>query len=200
MIAEVNSHMPWTEGPSKIPITDIDWWIEREEPILTTLELWPKFFQRPQHPLDVRNKIGENVLKEIPDGATLRFGVSPIVLWVFPFLSQRNDLGLHSDILTESLFRLHEDGIITNKYKTIDTGRTVISQAHGSSNLYDFLNRNPIVEFHPSSYLCDPQVLGKIDNLISIVGALKVDLTGQVATDSIAKKVYGGVWSDDDSI
>ena len=200
VIAEVNEHMPWTEGPSKIPVSDINWWTCRDELLLTTQELWPQFFQRQQHPADVTNKIGENVIKEIQDGDTLRFGVSPFVFSVFPFLHQRKDLGLHTDILTETLFRLHQGGIITNSKKTIDQGRSVVSQAHGSRELYDFLDRNPIIEFHPSSYVCDPQVLGKIDNLISVIGALKVDLTGQVATDSIAHKFFGGVWSDNDSI
>ena len=98
------------------------------------------------------------------------------------------------------MFRLHEQGIFTNRYKTIDTGRTVATQAFGSLDLYEWLDRNPSIEFRQASYVCDAQVMGKIDNLISIVGALKVDVTGQVATDSIAHKFYGGVWSDDNSV
>jgi len=200
VIAEVNTYMPWTEGPSKIPIHEIDWWIQQDQQLYTTEELWPEFIKGPNYSQVVRDKIGENVVKEIPDQATLRFGVSPLTYAVVPFLNQRKDLGLHTDGFTESLFRLSIDGTINNKYKTINTGRTVVSQAHGSLELYDFLDRNPVIEFHPSSYVCNPQLLGKIDNLISIVGALKVDLTGQVATDSIAHKFYGGVWSDDESI
>jgi GNAT superfamily N-acetyltransferase len=116
-------------------------------------------------------------------------------------LEQLHDLGLHTDVLTETLFRLHQlDGVITNIHKTIDTGRSVVSQAHGSQDLYEFIDRNPVIEFQPSSYVCDTQVLAKIDHLVAIVGALKVDLTGQVATDSIAHNFYGGVWSDDESI
>lgn len=201
VIAEVNEHMPWTEGPSKIPIADIDWWISHDEPLLTTEQLWPQLFERPQYPQDVVTRIGQNVVKEIQNGATIRIGISPLIAFaVVPFLNKHKNLGLHTDIFFEPLFQLHKEGVITNTHKTIDTGRTVVSQAHGSLELYDFCDRNPAIEFHPSSYLCDPQVLGKIDNLVSVVGALKVDLTGQVATDSIAHKFYGGVWSDDDSI
>jgi GNAT superfamily N-acetyltransferase len=200
VIAEVNEQMPWTEGPSKIPVSDIDWWIAQDEPLLTIDKLWPEFYEGPQYPADVMDKIGQNVLKEIPDGATLRFGVTPLARCVVPFLNQRKDLGLHTDLFIDGLMRLHDEGVITNVHKTIDTGRSVVSQAAGSQELYEFLDRNPVIEFHPLSYVCDPQVLGKIDNLISIVGALKIDLTGQVAIASIAHKFYGGVWSDDDSI
>jgi RimJ/RimL family protein N-acetyltransferase len=154
----------------------------------------------PNWPQEVRDQIGKNVVKEIPDGATVRFGISPLAFSVIPFLRNRKELGLHTDLFSQALLELHEEGVITNAHKTIDRGRTVVGQAHGSRELYEFCDRNPAVEFHPISYTTDPQVLAKIDNLISIVGALKVDVTGQVATDSIAHKFYGGVWSDDDSI
>lgn len=200
IIAEVNEHMPWTEGPSKIVISKIDFWISVNRPLLTTYELWPELLKNPGYPQKVRDQIGRNTIKEIPDGATVRFGVSPLVFSVLPFLRERKDLGLHTDLLSETLFELHEEGVITNAFKTIDRGRSVVSQAHGSHELYNFCDRNPAIEFHPSSYTCNPTTLSKIDNLISVVGALKVDVTGQVATDSIAHKFYGGVWSDDDSI
>lgn len=200
VIAEVNEHMPWTEGPSKIRTSTINFWIPVHTPLLTTYELWPDLAQAPNWPDHVREQIGRNTVKEIPDGATVRFGVSPLVFCIIPFLKEKKNLGLHTDLLNEPLYRLHEDGVITNALKTIDRGRSVVSQAHGSQDLYDFCDRNPAIEFHPSSYTCNPQTLSRIDNLISVVGALKVDVTGQVATDSIAHKFYGGVWSDDDSI
>ena len=175
VIAEVNDNMPWTEGRSKIPISDIDWWVSIDQPLLTTKQLWPDFFDRSTFPKDVLDKIGENVVKEISDGDTLKFGVSPLCFCVFPFLRQRKDLGLHTDVFTETLFQLCQEGIITNAHKTIDTGRTVVSQAHGSQELYEFLDRNPIIEFQSGSYVNDPQILAKIDNLISVVGAFKID-------------------------
>lgn len=102
--------------------------------------------------------------------------------------------------MTESLFRLQEDGIINNSKKSFDRGRSVITQAHGSQDLYEFLDRNPAVEFHSTGYVNDPIRLAQMKNLVVIEGALKVDLTGQVATDSIAHKFYGGIWSADESI
>lgn len=142
VIAEVNENMPWTEGHSKIPIADIDWWIPRTERLLTSEELWPELFDRGRmYPEDVLKRIAEHVIKEIPDRATLRFGLSPICTCIYPALRQRKDLGLHTDLLTEELFHLHEEGVITNAYKTIDTGRSVVGQAHGSQELYDFIDR-----------------------------------------------------------
>jgi len=90
--------------------------------------------------------------------------------------------------------------VINNSKKTIDANRSIVSQAHGTADLYDFLDRNPAIEVHPARYVNDPQLMAKIDNLIAMVGALKIDVTGQVATDSIAHKFYGGVWSDDESL
>ena len=177
VIAEVTSYMPWTEGRSKISVNDIDWWLLHNVPLKTTDELWPEYTKNTienGHPKEVLNAMGENIVKLIPDGATLKFGWSPLTYSVFPFLPQRKNLGLHTDVLTESMYRLHESGVFTNLQKTVDTGRTVVSQAHGSSSLYSFLDRNPIIEFQPGSYVNDPQVLGRIKNLVVIEGALKV--------------------------
>lgn len=192
--------MPWTEGPSKIHTSQIDFWIPVHQPLLTTFQLWPELQTAPYYPEEVLDQIARNIIKEIPDRATIRLGVTPMVYHVIPFLRERRDLGLHTDLMNEALFRLHIEGIITNQYKTIDMGRSVVSLAHGSADLYEFCNRNPAVEFHSTRYTCDPSTLSKIDNLVSIVGALKVDVTGQVATDSIAHRFYGGVWSDEESI
>ena len=208
VIAEVNQHMPWTEGPSKIRTDEIDLWIPVHRPLLTTLELWPELVQQLNnqnnnsnyYPQEVLDKMARNVIREIPDRATIRLGVTPTVYHVIPFLKERKDLGLHTDLMNQALFELQEEGIITNRYKPIDTGRSVVSLAHGSADLYEFCNRNPAIEFHPSRYTCDPSTLRQIDNLVSIVGALKVDFTGQVSTDSIAHRFYGGVWSDEESI
>jgi 4-hydroxybutyrate CoA-transferase len=121
VIAEVNSNMPWTEGHSKIPVTDIDWWIPVDTPLLTSEQLWPDFMKRENYPFRVLNKIGRNIVKETPDRATLRFGVHPVSMAVLPFLQQRKDLGIHTDIFTQSMMKLMEEGVITNQYKTTST-------------------------------------------------------------------------------
>lgn len=200
VIAEVNEHMPWTEGPTKVHIRNIDFWIPVHQPLLTTLQLWPELETSRNYPKEVLDALAQNVIREISDKATIRLGVTPLVYHVIPFLRARKDLGLHSDLFNQALYELHEEGVITNRYKTIDTGRSVVSQAHGKAAAYEFCDRNPAIEFHPTRYTCDVSTLSRIDNLVSIVGALKVDVTGQVSTDSIAHRFYGGVWSDEDSI
>lgn len=177
VVAEVNIHMPWTEGHSKIRVEEIDWWVRHDQPLLTTDQLWPELLKdhgMNKYPQDVIDAIGENLVKLIPDGATLKFGWSPLSYVVLPFLNRRKNLGLHTDVLLEDMFRLHESGVFNNSLKTLDTGRTVVSQAHGSADLYEYLDRNPAIEFRSSDYVNDPLTLGKIDNLIAIEGALKV--------------------------
>jgi 4-hydroxybutyrate CoA-transferase len=201
VIAEVSPHVPWTEGPSKIPIHKIDWWTPNEELLLTTQQLWPQFAKGPLYPKHVSDGIGRNVAKHIPDGATLKFNLSIWTFAVFPFLSDKHDLGIHTDVFPEPLYKLQLDGVINNSQKNNeDRGVTVTSMAHGSQELYSFLDRNPAIEIHGLQYLNDPNVMGNIDNFIFVLGALKVDLTGQVASDSIAAKTYGGVWSDTDGV
>mmetsp|Transcript_13226 Transcript_13226/g.30103 ORF Transcript_13226/g.30103 Transcript_13226/m.30103 type:complete len:666 (+) Transcript_13226:178-2175(+) len=203
VIAEVNSHMPWTEGKSKILASEVDWWVRHDEPMPTTEKLWPdlvKVMTKGDPQKNVEEKMARNVINLVDDGATIKFGWSPLTFSIFPFLKERKNLGLHTDVMTDALVYLMEEGVINNSLKTVDRGRTVVSQAYGGRELYEFLDRNPAVEFHPSSYVNDPQVMARIDNLVSIVGALKVDLTGQIATDSIAHNFYGSVWSDVDSI
>lgn len=200
VIAEVTSHMPWTEGHTKIASSQIDWWVSHDEPLKTTIQLWPDFVNAPYHSQAIQDGIGKNLIQLIVDGATLKFGWSPITRSVYPYLQERQNLGLHTDVYDEDMFRLQQAGVINNTQKTIDTGRTIVSQAHGSQQLYDYLDRNPAIEFHSASYINDPQVMGRIRNLVCITGALKVDLTGQVATDSIAHNFYGGIWSTDESM
>jgi acyl-CoA hydrolase len=177
VVAEVNIHMPWTEGHSKLRVQDIDWWVQHDQPLLTTEQLWPdllKDHDMNRYPQEVIDAIGENLVKLIPDGATLKFGWSPMSYVVLPFLHRRKNLGLHTDVLLEDMFRLHESGVFNNSLKTLDTGRAVVSQAHGSADLYEYLDRNPAIEFRSSDYVNDPLTLGKMDNLIVIEGALKV--------------------------
>lgn len=175
VIAEVTTYMPWTEGHSKIRIEDIDFWLFHDEPLKTTDQLWPeymKYHREHGHPQAILDAIGQNVVKLIPSkgGATLRFGWSPITHCVCPFLHLRqnkndNNLHIHSDVYTEAMFRLQEQGTIRS---------VLCSHAHGSQDLYNFLDRNPAIEFHSTSYTSDPQVLGKVKNLIVIEGGLKV--------------------------
>lgn len=207
VIAEVTSYMPWTEGPSKIPIDMINYWIDRDyyhpnTPLKTTSELWPNIMDETLNhygdyciPTTVLGAIGTNVANLIPNGSTLKLDWNPLIHIVFPYLYNHIDLGLHTDVFYEGLLKLHEVGVFNNTKKNINTGCSVVGIAHGNNiKFYQYFDRNPAIEFHSMiNYINNPYIISLIDNLILLIVGLKIDLTGQVTTNSIGHKFYGGV-------
>jgi acyl-CoA hydrolase/GNAT superfamily N-acetyltransferase len=199
VIAEISEHMPWTGGDSLIHADRIDWWVEHNAPLLTSEELFPNL-DRNILPPSVLNKIVENVMFEIPDGATLKFDINLAVNQLIPFLKDKKDLGLHTDLLTDELLQLIKTGVITNARKNINRGKTIVSHATGNKALFRYIHRNPAVEFQSLYKINRIDHIAQQDNLIAIIGGLKVDLSGQVAVDSVGSRFYSGVGSSDDSI
>lgn len=199
VIAEVSEHMPWTEGDSLIHADKIDWWVEHNVPLLTAEELFPNL-DRNVLTEPVLTKIAENVIFEIPDGATLKFDLNVAVNQLVPFLKDKKDLGLHTDLLTDELLQLIKSGVINNSRKNINRGKTVVSHANGSKALFRYIHRNPAVEFQSLYKINRVDYIAQQDNIIAIIGGLKVDLSGQVAVDSVGSRFYSGVGSSDDSI
>jgi acyl-CoA hydrolase/GNAT superfamily N-acetyltransferase len=199
VIAEVCEHMPWTEGDSLIHAEKIDWWLEHNAPLHTAEELFPNL-NRNILSAPILSKIAENVMFEIPDGATLKFDLNLAVNQLVPFLKDKKDLGLHTDLLTDELLHLIKSGVINNSRKNINHGKTVVSHASGSKALFHFIHRNPAIEFQSLYKINRIDYIAQQDNLIAIVGGLKVDLSGQVAVDSVGSRFYSGVGSSDDSI
>ncbi|MFT4653950.1 MAG: acyl-CoA hydrolase/RimJ/RimL family protein N-acetyltransferase [Patiriisocius sp.] len=199
VIAEVSEYMPWTSGNSLIHTDDIDWWIEHNARLLTAEELFPKLNKNVLSQ-PVLTKIAHNVVSEIPDGATLKFDLNIAVNQLVPFLKGKKDLGLHTDLLTDELLQLIKLGVINNTKKNLQRGKTVVSHASGGNALFRYIHDNPEVEFHSLYKINRIDQIAQQDNLIAIVGALKVDLSGQVAVDSVGSRFYTGVGSSDDSI
>ncbi|MFT6269063.1 MAG: acyl-CoA hydrolase/RimJ/RimL family protein N-acetyltransferase [Alphaproteobacteria bacterium] len=199
VIAEVSEFMPWTSGDSLIHTDDINWWIAHNVRLLTADELFPKLNKNVLS-APVLAKIAENVISEIPDGATLKFDLNIAVNQLVPFLKVKKDLGLHTDLLTDELLQLIKSGVINNTKKTIQRGKTVVSHASGGKALFRYIHRNPKVEFHSLYKINRIDHIAQQDNLIAIIGGLKIDLSGQVAVDSIGSRFYTGVGSSDDSI
>ena len=199
VIAEICPSMPWTHGDTLIHVDNIDWWSLNEQPIPTAKELFPQI-KFPPIKKEVLDKLAENVLFEIPDGATIKFDVSVFTDNLVPYLKQKKNLGLYTDILNDQLFELIKTGAITNSEKNISQGKTIVSHAFGSKELYDYVNNNPQVEFYSSYQVNRLDKIARQDNLIYLMAGLKVDLTGQVAVDSLGSRLYGGVESTDDSI
>jgi acetyl-CoA hydrolase len=136
--------------------------------------------------------IGRNVASLIEDGATLQLGIGGIPDAVLHFLRDRKQLGVHTEMFSDGMVELIEEGVVTNERKTLHPGKIVASFVLGSRSLFDFVHNNSIVEFHPSDYVNDPFVIAQNDNMVAVNSAIAVDLTGQVCSDSIGDTVYSG--------
>jgi 4-hydroxybutyrate CoA-transferase len=183
VIAQVNSRMPRTGG-ARIHLDAIHYIVEKDEPLL---ELKPPVIS------DVEKLIGGNVASLIPDGATLQMGIGAIPDAVLLFLKDKKDLGIHSEMFSDGVVVLAEAGVITNRKKTINTGKFMATFLMGTRRLYDFIDSNPDVELHPVDYINDPYVIGQHENMISINSALQVDLMGQVNAEMIGARQFSGI-------
>ena len=184
VVAQINPQVPRTAGHSYIHISEITACIEASEPLV---EVSPP-------PIDsVAERIGQYVSMSVDDGATLQFGIGKIPSATLKYLCHHKDLGIHSEMLTDSVIELLSSGAVTNKKKTFHPGKVVTSFAIGSRKLYDLIDNNPHIEFYPSSYVNKPTNIAKNDNMIAINSALEVDLTGQVVADSLGYDFYSGI-------
>jgi acyl-CoA hydrolase/GNAT superfamily N-acetyltransferase len=191
VIAEVNPCMPWTLGDSFIHVNDIDVLVENEAPI-------PEL-SYPEAD-EVARGIGENIARLINDGSTLQMGIGTIPDSILAALVDRRDLGVHTEMLSDGVIDLVEAGVLTNARKTLHRGKMIASFVMGTKHLYDWVDQNPFIEFHPSDYVNDPFVVSQNDNMVAINSALEVDLTGQVCSDSIGYLFYSGIGGQVDMI
>ena len=129
--------------------------------------------------------IGEHVAELIPDEATLQMGIGEIPDAVLLFLKEKRDLGIHTEMFSDGVVELFEAGVITGEAKTLHRGKTVASFVLGTKRAFDFMDNNPFLEFHPSDYVNDPFVIAQNNKQVAINSAIEVDLTGQVAADTI---------------
>lgn len=183
VIAEVNRQMPRTLGDSFIHLHKINYIVEVDRPVL---EL-PRVAMS-----DLHSKIGKHVAGLVDNGSTLQMGIGGIPDAVLFHLQDKQDLGVHTEMFSDGVIELVQKGIINNEKKTLHAGKIVASFVLGSRALYDFIDNNPICEFHPTSYVNDPFVIAQNDNMVAINSALQVDLTGQVCADSIGYSIYSG--------
>jgi len=164
-IAQMNKLMPRTLG-AKIHLDEIDCIVEKDEPLI---ELKPPAIG------DLEKAIGENVAKLIEDGSTLQMGIGAIPDAVLLFLKGKKDLGIHTEMFSDGVVALAEAGVVTNKKKTINTGKFVATFLMGTRKLYDFVDGNPDVVMQPVDYTNDPNIIGQHEKMVSINAALQVD-------------------------
>jgi len=184
VIAQVNPNMPRTLGDSLIHVYDMD--------VLVPVDV-PIFEMEPTEPTDVTRQIGEYIAALIDDGSTIEFGIGQIPQAVVEFLSTKKDLGIHTEMFTDSIIDMVESGIINGRYKSVDQGKVVASFCMGTRRLYDYIDNNPVFSFHPTEYVNDPFVISKHRKMVAINVALEVDLTGQVCADSLGSQFYSGI-------
>ncbi|HSG28294.1 MAG TPA: acetyl-CoA hydrolase/transferase C-terminal domain-containing protein, partial [Candidatus Krumholzibacterium sp.] len=184
VVAEVNRQMPRTLGDCFIHLSDIDHIVESDVPLLT----WS-----PPESDEVANRIGQNVARLINDGATIQAGIGMIPNAILSYLGDKNDLGVHTEMFSDGIIDLVESGVINNRKKTLHNGKIIATFCMGTQRLYDFVNDNPRIEFHPCDYTNDPFIIARNDNMISVNAAIQVDLTGQVCADSIGNYFYSGI-------
>ena len=184
VIAQVNSRMPRILGHSFIHVNDVHAIIEQEEELLTIKDL-------PE--LDAANRIGRLIARLVDDGSTLQISPGTTPQATLLALSHKNDLGVHTQYLTNDIMRLVSMGVITNRKKGFNEGKIVASCAIGSTDLYEFLDDNPAIEFYPSDYVNDPGIISRHRKMVAMNVPMAIDLTGQVAADAIAYNHFSGV-------
>jgi acyl-CoA hydrolase/ribosomal protein S18 acetylase RimI-like enzyme len=191
VLAEVNPHMPRTLGDSFIHVSALAKLVPVDDPL----------HERAPEPLDEESReIGRLVASLIPDGATLQTGIGRIPDAVLAALSHRHDLGVHTEMLSDGIMALAEAGVITGRRKTLLPGKMVTSFVMGSRKLYEWVHDHPGVELRPSEFTNDPVTIARNDRMISINSALEVDLTGQVAADTLGGRFYSGIGGQVDFI
>jgi acetyl-CoA hydrolase len=189
IIAQVNPNVPRTLGDCFLHINKITYAVEADVPLK---ELPQVDKDTTTEEAEVFKNIGKNIADLIEDGATLQMGIGSIPDAVLLYLGNKKHLGLHTEMFSDGVIKLVEDGVITNEKKTLHPGKIISSFVLGTRKLFDFIDNNPIIEFHPSHYTNDPFIIAKNDKMIAINSAIEVDLTGQVCADSIGKYFYSG--------
>jgi acyl-CoA hydrolase/L-amino acid N-acyltransferase YncA len=185
VVAEINPNMPWTLGDTVIPVDCIDHAILVDTPVIE--------YSHPPITDATSEQIARYVARIIEDGSTLQIGLGRIPNEMLKYLTNRKDLGIHSDVITDPIIDLIEKGVITGNAKTIHKGQVVASYCMGTRRLYDFVDRNPTVAFYPIDYICDPAIMARNSKLVSVTQAFAVDLTGQVCSDQFEGEFYSGV-------
>jgi acyl-CoA hydrolase len=183
VIAQVNDKMPRVLGDSFLHVSRVHKIVEISEPL-------PQLEKSPFS--EVERMIGKYIAELIEDGSTLQLGIGGIPDAVLAALSNRRDLGIHTEMVSDGVMEAIEAGIITGSQKTFHPYKVVFTFILGSARLYDFVDNNPSFEAHPTDYTNHPFNVARNDNMVAINSAIEVDITGQVCSDSIGTFIYSG--------
>ena len=191
LIIQVNDKMPRTLGNCFIHIS-------KATKIVETSEDLPELIIKP--PTETEQKIGEYIADLVEDGSTLQLGIGGIPNAVLSIMDNKKDLGIHTEMVSDSVMEVIQKGIITGTKKTLHQGKVVATFLLGTKKLYDFAHNNPLFEMHPVDYCNDPFIIAQNEKMIAINSAIEVDLTGQICSDSIGYRIYSGIGGQVDFI
>ncbi|HPW72715.1 MAG: GNAT family N-acetyltransferase [Methanothrix sp.] len=184
VVAQVNENMPRTHGDGFVHINDIDFILPHDEPLLE---------YSVKAPNDIVQKIGKYVARIIEDGSTIQVGYGLIPDEVMHSLEEKEDLGVHTELLSDGIIELMKKGVITNQRKIHNPGKTIASFCMGSRDTYDFLDENPAVEFKRIDYTNNPLIISRHRMMTAINSAMEMDLTGQATAESLGGTFYSGI-------
>ncbi|MBI4417637.1 MAG: acetyl-CoA hydrolase/transferase family protein, partial [Ignavibacteriales bacterium] len=183
VVAQVNERMPRTLGDVFIHVSHVHKIVECSEPLMTL---------KGGESTEVEQKIAAHIANLIQDGDTLQLGIGGIPDAVLTQLESKRHLGIHTEMVSDGVIRALENGVITNRKKTLHPGKIIATFVLGSEDLYRYVDNNPIFELHPCDYTNNPFIVAQNENMVAINSAIEVDITGQVCADSIGSKIYSG--------
>ncbi|MCX5796197.1 MAG: 4-hydroxybutyrate--acetyl-CoA CoA transferase [Elusimicrobia bacterium] len=190
VVLEVNPRLPRTFGDTIVHVRDVDFFVEHDQEV-------PSLPAPQPGPVDLA--IGGHIAELVDDGATLQLGIGGIPNAAALALKDKKDLGVHTEMLVDSMMELYEAGVITNRRKSLGRDKFMATFAMGSRRLYDWMHDNPAIELRRGSWVNDPAVIRQNSRMVSINTCLMVDLTGQVASESIGPVQYSGTGGQTDT-
>jgi len=190
VILEVNPRLPRTFGDTHLHISEVDYFVEYDQPV-------PE--QPSPQPSDLDLTIGNYIGELIEDGSTIQLGIGGIPNAAALALQNKKDLGVHTEMIVDSMMELYEMGVITNRAKAFHKGKFVATFSMGSRKLYDWLDDNVAVEFMRGRWVNHPSTLAQNSKMVSINTCLTVDLTGQVGSESLGPVQYSGTGGQTDT-
>jgi acyl-CoA hydrolase/GNAT superfamily N-acetyltransferase len=184
VIAQVNPHMPRTLGNASLHVYDLDVLVPVEDALYEVQMV---------DITETTRKIAEYIAPLIEDGSTLELGIGRIPHSLLPFLKDKKNLGIHTEMITDDIVDLVKSGVINGQRKTVDRGKVVASFCLGTRKLYDYIDNNSTFSFHPTEYVNDILTISQQHKMVAVNTALEIDLTGQVCSDSIGSKFFSGI-------
>ena len=191
VLLEVNPNVPFAYGNCLVHVSQVTALVESSDPVLEVglPTIGP-----------VQAAIGKQVAELVEDGSTLQIGYGGIPDAVVMQLTDKHDLGIHSEMIGDGILTLVESGTVTNRRKNYLPGKMIATFALGSAKLYRFMDRNPMLEMHPSNFTNDPMLAGQNDKLVAINATLQIDLLGQCGSESLGSSPFSGTGGQSDFV